>query len=492
MKRLLIVLLASSLFVSLSQTKVYSQERGRPRIQREGGERPFGEGFEIRRKMQEIERQAIEEASRCLQCKNAPCIKGCPVEINIPKFIKEIKEGNFQKALETIYEKNLLPAICGRVCPQETQCEKFCTLGKKFQPVAIGKLERFAADKGVFNLKCQLDMADSVLKDKKVAVIGSGPAGLTCASELARCGIKVTIFEALHKPGGVLIYGIPEFRLPKRIVEKEINQLIELGVEIKTNIIIGKTLTINELFQMGYEAIFIGAGAGLPSFMGIKGENLLRVYSANEFLTRINLMKAYNFPEYDTPISIGERVAVIGGGNVAMDSARSALRLGAKEIYVLYRRTEEEMPARREEYENAVEEGIKFVFLVQPVEIIGDENGYVKGIKVIHNKLGDVDESGRRRPVPIPGSEEVLPFDTVIVAIGQTPSPLITQTYPELKTGKIGNIIVDPETCETNIKGIYAGGDIATGAATVISAMGMGKKAAKSIISYLQTRFAKS
>jgi len=430
------------------------------------------------------EKQAVQEASRCLQCKKAPCVNGCPVGIDIPRFIKEIKEGNFQKALEIIYEKNLLPAICGRVCPQETQCEQLCTLGKKFEPVAIGKLERFAADNSNIILKCELN-SDPKLKDKKVAVIGSGPAGLTCASELARCGIKVTIFEALHKPGGVLIYGIPEFRLPKKIVEKEINQLLTMGVEIKTDVIIGKTFTIDELFEMGYEAIFIGTGAGLPNFLGIPGENLLRVYSANEFLTRINLMKGYLFPEYDTPVSIGEKVAVIGGGNVAMDSARSALRLGAKEVVVLYRRTENEMPARKEEYENAVEEGIKFIFLVQPLEIIGDENGYVKGIKIIHNELGEPDESGRRRPVPIPGSEEILPFDTIIVAIGQSPSPLITQTYPELKTGKHGNIIVDTETCQTNIEGIYAGGDIATGAATVISAMGMGKKAAISIISYL-------
>ncbi|MCM8804110.1 MAG: NADPH-dependent glutamate synthase [Candidatus Omnitrophica bacterium] len=437
------------------------------------------------------EKQAIEEANRCLQCKNAPCIKGCPVEINIPKFIKEIKEGNVQKALETIYEKNLLPAICGRVCPQETQCEKVCTLCKKYQPVSIGKLERFAADNANFNLNCKINF-DNTLKNKKVAVIGSGPAGLTCASELIRCGIKVTIFEALHKPGGVLTYGIPEFRLPKKIVEKEINQILSLGVEIRTNVIIGKTITIKELFEMGYNAIFIGTGAGLPNFMGIPGENLLRVYSANEFLTRVNLMKGYLFPEYETPISIGKRVAVIGGGNVAMDSARSALRIGAEEVVVLYRRTEKEMPARKEEYENAIEEGIKFIFLVQPLEIIGDGNGYVKGIKVIHNKLGKPDESGRRSPVPIEGSEELIPFDTVIVAIGQSPSPLITQTYPELEVGKYGNIIVNPETCETNIKGIYAGGDIATGSATVISAMGMGKKAAKSIISFLRTGFGKN
>jgi len=431
--------------------------------------------------------EAIEEAKRCLQCKKAPCVSGCPVEINIPAFIKELQKGEVHKALEVIYDKNLLPAICGRVCPQETQCERVCTLNKIGKPIAIGKLERFAADYGKQVYKYHSEDRKE-LKGKKVAIIGSGPAGLTCASELAKCGLKVTIFEALHLPGGVLTYGIPEFRLPKSIVFKEINFLKKLGVEIKTDIIIGKTLTIEDLFSQGYNAIFVGTGAGLPSFMGIPGENLLRVYSANEFLTRVNLMKGYNFPEYDTPVMVGKKVAVIGGGNVAMDSARSSLRLGADEVVVLYRRTEKEMPARREEYENAVEEGIKFIFLVQPIEIIGDENGYVKGIKVIHNKLGQPDESGRRRPVPIPGSEEILPFDTVIVAIGQKPSPLIPQTYKKLKTGRKGNIEVNPETCETNVPGIFAGGDIATGAATVISAMGMGKKAAKSIIEYLSTK----
>lgn len=429
--------------------------------------------------------EAIGEARRCLQCKKAPCIKGCPVEIDIPGFIKCIKEGDPQKALEIIYRTNLLPAICGRVCPQETQCELLCTLGKIGQPVAIGKLERYVADKIEYQPACSVN-ADKNLTKWKVAVVGSGPAGLTCASELARCGIKVTIFEALHNPGGVLLYGIPEFRLPKDIVKKEIERVQKLGVEIKTDIIIGKTLTIDDLFNSGYKCIFIGSGAGLPSFMGIPGENLLRVYSANEFLTRVNLMKGYLFPEYDTPVTTGEKVAVIGGGNVAMDSARSALRLGAKEVMVLYRRTEKEMPARREEIENAMEEGIKFIFLVQPVEILGNENGNVKGIKVIHNRLGEPDESGRRSPVPIEGSEEVIPVDSVIVAIGQNPSPLIPATCKNLKTGKKGNIIVNEETGETNIPGIFAGGDIATGAATVISAMGMGRKAAKSIIKYLE------
>jgi len=431
--------------------------------------------------------EAIEEAKRCLQCKKAPCISGCPVGINIPAFIKELQKGEVHKALEIIYDKNFLPAICGRVCPQETQCELVCTLNKTGKPIAIGKLERFTADYGKQIYKCNFKKRKEI-KGKKVAIIGSGPAGLTCASELAKYGVKVTIFEALHLPGGVLTYGIPEFRLPKSIVFKEINFLKKIGVEIKTDIIIGKTLEIEDLLKEGYEAIFVGTGAGLPSFMGIPGENLLRVYSANEFLTRVNLMKGYNFPEYDTPVMVGKKVAVIGGGNVAMDSARSSLRLGADEVVVLYRRTEKEMPARREEYENAIEEGIKFIFLVQPVEIIGDEGGYVKGIKVIHNKLGEPDESGRRKPVPIPGSEEILPFDTVIVAIGQKPSPLIPQTYKKLKIGRKGNIEVNPETCETNVPGIFAGGDIATGAATVISAMGMGKKAAKSIIEYLSTK----
>ncbi|MCM8760440.1 MAG: NADPH-dependent glutamate synthase [Candidatus Omnitrophica bacterium] len=433
------------------------------------------------------EEQAVAEANRCLQCKKAPCVKGCPVEIYIPGFIKCVREKKFQEALEVIYKTNLLPRISGRVCPQETQCEILCTLSKKGEPIAIGKLERYVADRGEQQINFPIFTSKSI-SDTKVAVIGSGPAGLTSAVELAKCGIKVTIFEALHNPGGVLTYGIPEFRLPKEIVKKEIGTVKKLGVEIKTDVIIGKTLTIDDLFNNGYKAIFIGSGAGLPSFMGIPGENLLRVYSANEFLTRVNLMKGYLFPEYDTPVSIGERVAVIGGGNVAMDSARSALRLGAKKVMVLYRRTEKEMPARKEEVEHAVEEGIEFIFLVQPLEIVGDENGYVKGIKVIHNRLGEPDESGRRRPVPIKGSEEIIPVDCVIVAIGQNPSPLIPSTYKNLKTGKKGNIIVNEETGETNIPGIFAGGDIATGAATVISAMGMGRKSAQGIIRYLTRR----
>jgi glutamate synthase (NADPH) small chain len=432
------------------------------------------------------EKQALLEASRCLLCKNPPCVKGCPVEINIPEFIEKITERKFDESLNVIYNTNLLPAICGRVCPQETQCEKFCIFARKGNPVAIGKLERYVADRGAEHPSSPVSVDDSIA-GQKVAVVGSGPAGLTCAAELAKHGVKVTIFESLHRPGGVLTYGIPEFRLPKSIVKREIQGLERLGVEIKTDVVIGRTLTIEDLFDMGYRAIFIGSGAGLPSFLNIPGENLLRVYSANEFLTRVNLMKGYLFPEYDTPVTIGEKVGVIGGGDVTMDSARCALRLGAREVNILYRRTENEMPARKEEYEHAREEGVKFTFLVQPLEILGDENGYVNGIKVIHNKLGDPDETGRRRPVPIPGTEEIIPFDSVIIAIGQSPSPLIPSTYKKLKVGKYGNIIVDPETCETSIPGIFAGGDIATGAATVISAMGMGRKAAKSILKRLHS-----
>ena len=433
------------------------------------------------------EEQAVAEAGRCLQCKKSPCVKGCPVEIDIPGFIRKIREKKFQEALDVIHRTNLLPAICGRVCPQETQCEILCVLGKRGEPVAIGKLERYAADIGEKSMSCPVAVGGEI-SGEKVAVVGSGPAGLTCAAELAKCGVRVTVFEALHIPGGVLTYGIPEFRLPKKVVNSEIELLEKLGVEIKTDIIAGKTVTIDDILAMGYKAIFIGSGAGLPSFMGVPGENFLRVYSANEFLTRVNLMKGYLFPDYDTPVTTGEKVAVIGGGNVAMDSARSALRLGAKEVTILYRRTEKEMPARKEEFEHAIEEGIKFVFLVQPLEVIGDENGYVEGIRVIHNKLGEPDESGRRRPVPVEGTEEIIPVDCVIVAIGQNPSPLIPATYRKLATGRKGNIIVNDETCETNVPGIFAGGDIATGAATVISAMGMGRKAAKSIMKYLATK----
>jgi len=430
---------------------------------------------------------AVEEARRCLQCKKPLCVAGCPVGIDIPAFIKKIAEKNYDEAIRILKEKNVLPGICGRVCPQETQCEGLCILAKKSEPVAIGLLERFAAD---MEKDKEIPLVE-VQKDTPVAVVGSGPAGLTCASELARKGYPVTIFESLHLPGGVLTYGIPEFRLPKKIVQEEIEFVKKLGVEILTDVVVGKTLTIDDLRKMGYKAIFIGVGAGLPSFMGIPGENLLGVYSANEFLTRVNLMKAYRFPQSDTPIQVGSRVAVIGGGNVALDAARSALRLGGK-VSVLYRRTENEMPARREEYENAKEEKIEFYFLTLPVRFIGDENGYLKGIEVMRMQLGEPDESGRRRPVPIQGSETVMEFETAIVAIGQKPNPLLTSSVPELKLGKSGIIIVDPETCQTNIDDIFAGGDITTGAATVISAMGAGKKVAQSIMNYLEKKYGKT
>jgi len=436
------------------------------------------------------EEQAIREASRCLQCKKPLCIEGCPVEIDIPKFIKEIRDSNFNQAITTLKEKNNLPGICGRVCPQESQCEKTCILAKKGEPVAIGRLERFAADwelKAVKSKKLKVKSSNSKFGVQRIAVVGSGPAGLTCAADLAKLGYAVTIFESLHLPGGVLSYGIPEFRLPKKIVRKEIASIKDLGVRIRTDVVLGKTFTIKELFSQGFAAVFVGTGAGLPMFLGIEGEWLNRVYSANEFLLRINLMKSYLFPEYETPLNIGKNVAVIGGGNVAMDSARAALRLGAR-VIVFYRRSEKEMPARREEYENAREEGIEFRFLVAPVEILGDEKNWVKGMKVIKMKLGSPDSSGRARPVPVKGSEFSLPVDTVVIAIGQRPNPLVPQSSPGLKTGRIGNIIADEETGETNIEGLFAGGDIATGAATVISAMGAGKRAARAIDKYCQKR----
>lgn len=371
------------------------------------------------------EEEAVSEAQRCLQCKKPGCVEGCPVQVQIPQFIKRIAERDFEGAIKIIKETNSLPAICGRVCPQETQCEKNCVLGKVGEPVAIGRLERFAADweraKGIHPPVIPKKLG------KKVAIIGSGPAGLACAGDLAKLGYDVTIFEALHKPGGVLVYGIPEFRLPKIIVEQEVEFIQQLGVEIKTNMVMGKVLTIDDLFEMGYEAVFIGTGAGLPKFMGIPGENYLDVYSANEFLTRINLMKAYSFPNTDTPIKVGKKVAVIGGGNVAMDAARSAIRMGADEVHIVYRRSEEEMPARKEEFENAKEEGIIFDFLTNPVRIIGNENGWVKGIECIRMELGEPDASGRRRPVPIMGSEFIMDVETVVIAIGTGPNPLLTK-----------------------------------------------------------------
>jgi glutamate synthase (NADPH/NADH) small chain len=430
------------------------------------------------------EEMAKEEAQRCLNCKHKPCVKGCPVNVKIPEFIMKVAQGDFEGAYNKIKETNSLPAICGRVCPQETQCEQECVRGIKGEPVGIGRLERFCADWAMKNGKVQNPKPEKK-KNKKVAVIGAGPAGLTCAGDLAKMGYDVTIFEAFHKPGGVLVYGIPEFRLPKDLVQAEIDIVKDLGVEIKTNIVIGKTLDFNDLREQGYEAFFIGTGAGLPGFLGIEGENLNGVYSANEFLTRVNLMKAYRFPEYDTPVKLDKNVAVVGGGNVAMDAARSAKRLGAENVFIVYRRSEKELPARLEEIHHAKEEGIEFRFLSNPVRILGDDSGYVKGMECIRMELGEPDASGRRRPVPVPGSEFVLEVGTVIVAIGQSPNPLIKKTVPELKTHSWGGIITDEKTGETNIPGVFAGGDAVTGAATVILAMGAGKNAAIAIDEYL-------
>jgi len=428
------------------------------------------------------EEQALLEASRCLQCKKPLCVEGCPVEVDIPAFIKLIEEKDYAQAIAKIKEKNNLPGICGRVCPQESQCEKQCIVGKKGQPVAIGRMERFAADWTVAN-NLQFDKVQPT--GKKVAIVGSGPSGLTAAADLAMLGHEVIVMEALHIPGGVLVYGIPEFRLPKSIVRQEIDNIKKLGVEIQTNMVVGKINTVDELLESGYDAVFVGTGAGLPYFMDIPGENYNGVYSANEFLTRTNLMKGYLFPEYLTPIRIGPKVAVIGAGNVAMDSARTALRLGATESTIVYRRSEKEMPARSEEIEHAVEEGVQFALLTSPVEIIGDENGRVKAMVCQEYELGEPDNSGRRRPVPIADSEYIMEIDTVIMAIGQGPNPLIAQTTPDLQINKNGNIIADESTGQTNKPGLFAGGDIVTGAATVILAMGAGKKAARAIHEYL-------
>ena len=428
--------------------------------------------------------EALKEAERCLLCKNPLCVKGCPVEIDIPGFIKEIREGRFLSALKKIKETNLLPGICGRVCPQETQCEAKCIRNRKGEAIAIGALERFVADYGREKGEGKLKVRNK--KSIKVAIVGSGPAGLSCAGELVRMGYAVTVFESLHELGGVLRYGIPEFRLPRKVLDYEIEKLKEEGVELKTNVLIGKTYTLEQLFKMGYKAIFIGTGAGFPYFLGIPGEDANGVYSANEFLTRVNLMKAHKFPDFDTPLRIGEKVGVVGGGNVAMDSARVSLRIGAKEVIVIYRRTEKEMPARREEVINAKEEGIKFHFLTQPIEVIV-ENGSIKGIKCLRMKLGEPDESGRRRPLPIPGSEFILSLDTLIVAIGQGPNPLLPSTVKGLRLGRKGNIEVD-EKGATSIPGVFAGGDIVTGSATVIEAMGAGRKAAFSIHEFISSK----
>ncbi len=430
--------------------------------------------------------QALQEASRCLNCKKPLCVKGCPVEVPIPEFIMKIKANDFSGAAAKIKEKNSLPAICGRVCPQETQCESQCILGKKGEPVAIGALERFVADQQALEGLGEIPPVEKL--PYKAAVIGSGPAGLTAAADLALQGLDVTVFESLHAPGGVLQYGIPQFRLPKDIVAREVEYIKKLGVKIETSVLVGQTVTIEELFEQGYDVIFIGTGAGLPYFLNIPGENLNGVYSANEFLTRVNLMKAYRFPEYDTPVRIGERVAVVGAGNVAMDAARTSVRLGAKEVYIVYRRSAEEMPARREEIENAEEEGVIFKLLTNPVRIIGNEAGEVVAMECVQMELGEPDASGRRRPVVKPGSEFQFPVDNVIVAIGQGPNPILLKNTGNLALNSRGYIDVDPETLATSIPGVYAGGDIVTGAATVIAAMGAGKKAAKHMVEYCKNK----
>ena len=430
---------------------------------------------------------AIDEAKRCLGCKNRPCVSGCPVNVRIPEFIASMQKGDFEAAYEVIRMTNALPAICGRVCPQETQCEEKCVRGIKGEPVAIGRLERFAADWAMAHGIAGQKPAPK--NGKKVAVVGSGPAGLTCAGDLAKLGYEVTVFEALHTPGGVLMYGIPEFRLPKALVQKEIEQIVELGVHLETNRVVGRSFTVEELMkEQGFDAVFVGSGAGLPNFQNIPGENLNGVYSANEFLTRINLMKAYDYPRSDTPVKVGGRVAVIGGGNVAMDAARSALRMGAGEVSIVYRRSENEMPARREEIHHAREEGIMFRLLTNPVGIQGDEKGNVTAMTCVEMELTEPDASGRRRPVAIPGSAFTMILDTVIVAIGNSPNPLIKKTTPGLDTQKWGGIITDEETGRTSLEGVWAGGDTVTGAATVILAMGAGKKAAKDIHEYLSKK----
>jgi len=430
------------------------------------------------------EDEAVLEAERCLQCPTAPCVEGCPVGIDIPRFIDHVKNRRFAEAIATIKEANALPAVCGRVCPQESQCQGVCTLGKRFEPVAIGRLERFCAD---WAAKNGLDADESIpaATGKKVAVIGSGPAGLTAAGELRKMGHAVTVFELLHAPGGVLMYGIPEFRLPKEIVKREIASLERMGVEILVNRVVGRIVTIDQLLEEGYDAVFIGTGAGLPRFLGVPGENLNGVYSANEFLTRANLMRAYLFPEYDTPIKVGRRVVTVGGGNVAMDASRTALRLGAEESIIVYRRGEEELPARAEEVHHAKQEGIRFHLLANPVEFIG-ESGMLKAVRCIKMELGEPGEDGRRRPVPIPGSEFEIEAETAVIAIGNRPHPLIPQTTGDLEVNRWGNIVADPATGRTSKPGVFAGGDIVTGAATVIEAMGAGKRAAAAIDSYLR------
>ena len=452
--------------------------------------------------------QARLEAARCLQCKNAPCRKGCPVEVDIPAFIREIGEGRTAEAARTILKTNSLPAVCGRVCPQEDQCEKLCLLGKASSPVAIGALERFAADRetgGGAGRPCEAADAPDLRSGlqaaatdhgseppaadtrggRKVAVIGAGPAGLTAAADLARLGHRVVLFEALHEAGGVLVYGIPEFRLPKEIVAREVENVRRLGVELRLDQVAGRTVTLDDLRAEGFQAFFIATGAGLPSFMSIPGENLVGVYSANEYLTRVNLMKAFRFPDYDTPVARGRRVCVVGGGNVAMDSARTALRLGAESVAIVYRRTRDEMPARKDEILHAEEEGVAFRLLTLPVRYLGDGKGRLQGMECLKMVLGEPDDSGRRRPLPVPGSEFTLECDLAVVAIGNDPNPLLVRSVAGLKLGRKGNVEIDPGTGQTSLPGIFAGGDIATGAATVIEAMGAGKRAAKAIDAFL-------
>ena len=439
------------------------------------------------------EATAIDEALRCLNCKHMPCVNGCPVNIHIPEFISKIKEGDFEGAYQVIAKSSTLPAVCGRVCPQETQCEQLCVRGIKGEPVGIGRLERFVAD--WHNAHSDITPECLPANGHKVAVVGSGPSGLTCAGDLAKLGYSVTVYEALHTAGGVLVYGIPEFRLPKAIVQKEVDGLKRMGVEVVTNVIIGKTLTVDELFDMGFEAVFIGSGAGLPNFMGIPGEELKGVYSANEYLTRSNLMKAY-LDNPETPIMKGGKVAVVGGGNVAMDAARTALRLGAEKVYIVYRRSMAELPARREEVEHAEEEGIEFRLLCNPIEVLGyhnpedprdERNGSVSGIRCIRMELGEPDERGRRRPVEVVGSEFTLDVDAVVMSIGTSPNPLIKSTTAGLEVNRWGGIIVTEDGATTK-QGVYAGGDAVTGAATVISAMGAGKVAAKAIDEYIRNK----
>jgi glutamate synthase (NADPH/NADH) small chain len=427
---------------------------------------------------------AIAEAKRCIQCKKPGCIAGCPVDVDIPGFIGLIAEGKFIEAALKLKETNALPAVCGRVCPQEDQCEKLCILGKKGEPVAVGRLERFAADTERQAGKISIP-TPAVPNGKKIAVVGAGPSGLTIAGDLVRIGYDVTIFEALHKAGGVLVYGIPEFRLPKAIVDAEVDYLSKMGVKIVTNAVIGRLKTVDELFAEGFDAVYLGVGAGAPVFMNIPGENLSGIYSANEYLTRSNLMKAYLFPEYDTPIVRGKNVAVVGGGNVAMDSVRTALRLGADNAFIIYRRTEVEMPARIEEVHHAKEEGVQFKLLTNPVEYIGDKNGWVIGVRCQQMELGEPDDSGRRRPVPVKDSEFVIPVDTVVVAVGTMANPIVPATTPGLETNRWGYIVVKDESGLTSREGVYAGGDIVTGSATVILAMGAGRLAANAIHGYL-------